>query len=118
LAQRAGDINLRSVRRHGYHGDNVFSMFQYQAVCLEGEIMAYRNVTLAHRTVQFIMSGGPGIIELRGHIERVRRYQSQHDVDSTEYRFWKEVGDQLMRIKFGMETNAQSSEQVIKRLRN
>lgn len=78
--------------------------------------MAFRNVTLAHKTVEFIMSSNPDLIKLRGHLERVRRYQSQHDVDSTEYRFWKEVGDQLLRIKVHLESFCQTSEQMIRKI--
>ena len=78
--------------------------------------MAFRNVSLAHKTVEFIMSSNPDLIKLRGHLERVRRYQSQHDTDSTEYRFWKEVGDQLLRIKVHLESFCQTSEQMIRKI--
>jgi hypothetical protein len=78
--------------------------------------MAYRQVALAQNTVKFIMSSHPDLIALRGHYTRVRRYQSQHDVDSVNYRFWKEVGDLIHNILWDMELDSQSSEKVIRKI--
>ena len=66
--------------------------------------MRYRNPILAQRMVDFILSQGkvtPHRLQVQ--ITRIRRYQSQYDIDSSNYLFWKSVGDKLLRLKLHME---------------
>jgi hypothetical protein len=85
---------------------------------VEGEIMGYKNPTLTRRMVMFIMSKRIDVNGLRGHIKRVRQYQSQHDIESPNHEFWKSVGDELDDILIDMISGNRISERLIAKLDN